>query len=580
MRKTKRFAAMIAALALAISMTVAGTTLTAFAATSTVSVSSEAATSTHTFKAYPIFLGDVDANGKIAAPSTEGTAFTNSQLAGLLGVDSTEVPDLAAALEAMQSNSTEAKNFAAGLGALLEQNNAGTDITAAGAELAPGYYLIVEENTVPENNVLNAQILKVVGGESLTIAPKTSAPTLVKKVGEEKAVVDEDYGSSGDYVFNDVADHSITEEVPFKIIATLPANIAEYKAYMYKITDTYDDGLTIDDTSIEVMIDGTPVYQAGAAGSSLNATEHGLTVTVDETNRKIVVNFVDITAYGVAADSVVTVTYNGCLNSSAAVATAYELNGAKLTYSRDYNNDANWTGFGEKDEETSPENPGTPGTPKEDEDNPDNPNGQEEKNNGGDTPEDKVILYTYQLIIQKTNGQSPITGEAAQAATFFVRNSAGQYIEVDENGKVTGFSDDETPIALDAAGQLNIIGLDDDVYTITELTPPTGYKLPADPVSTVTITGGIVTTQEWADFTAVESTYDVEEQEIAVTGSNIGSANAEEAGTYTADISNAPLGTLPETGGIGTTLFYVLGGATAAAAGTILIVRRRAKKDQ
>ena len=52
------------------------------------------------------------------------------------------------------------------------------------------------------------------------------------------------------------------------------------------------------------------------------------------------------------------------------------------------------------------------------------------------------------------------------------------------------------------------------------------------------------------------------------------------AGTITGNIENAQGAELPETGGIGTTLFYVGGGAITAVAGVILVVRRRVKKEK
>ena len=49
--------------------------------------------------------------------------------------------------------------------------------------------------------------------------------------------------------------------------------------------------------------------------------------------------------------------------------------------------------------------------------------------------------------------------------------------------------------------------------------------------------------------------------------------------TYTLLVSNNPGVELPETGGIGTTVFYLVGGVLAAAALVLLITKRRMDRD-
>lgn len=581
MKKTKRFAAAVAALALAISMSVATASVTAFAATP---ISAPTATAEHTFTAYPIITGTVTDGNKIAEPALVANGFTVADLASAaqLNLADPTLNDVMAAIETFDN--TRAKHFAEILSGRIPQTLDGAPIDAAGTSLADGYYLILEQKGSGQG-ALTANILKVFGGVALEISPKVGVPTLEKKVGEEKAVEDEAYGSSGRYVFNDVADHSINEMVPFKIFATLPESIDQYKAYMYKITDTYDPGISVNAASIVVKIGNTEVYTADTAEA---AAEHGLTVTIDYTNHTIVVNFVDITAYGVDKDSVVTVEYDGFLNANANIATSYEINRAKLTYSEsfDYEGNGNWADIPERPDQPSPGNPGTPATPNNKTD--ENPNGDEETKNSDETPVDEVVLYTYQLTIVKTdNAGAAIPEQAAAAARFTVRNPDGWYVETDPiTNKVTSFNSAPVELGLNEDSELNIIGLDDGEYTITEVAPPTGYRLPENPSFTVTIEGGIITKQNWTEFDAVvENTYDLTAQRITQTGTTENPAvthlaDADNAGLFTAELENTPVGTLPETGGIGTTMFYVLGGSTAAIAGTILIVRRRAKKEQ
>lgn len=52
------------------------------------------------------------------------------------------------------------------------------------------------------------------------------------------------------------------------------------------------------------------------------------------------------------------------------------------------------------------------------------------------------------------------------------------------------------------------------------------------------------------------------------------------ASTMNNKLVNKSGATLPETGGIGTTIFYVLGGMMFVGAALILIVRRKAEADE
>ncbi|MBQ7186980.1 MAG: LPXTG cell wall anchor domain-containing protein [Ruminococcus sp.] len=602
MKKTKRFAAAAAAMALAVSMATvtafaespggttggisAGTQVTPAGTTATTTVKANDAGVNHTFKAYPIFTGTID--GSKISNAAVGEVFTLAKIAAAAEADAgADLNTVLAKIETFDSDTALA--FAKKLAKNITAQTAGTVITKEGVSLNSGYYLIVEDNKDGNNtNSLTANILKVVGGTELEVASKTDAPKLEKKVGEEKAELDAKYGNEGNYNYNDVADHSITEQVPFKLIGTMPSNLANYDHYMYKITDTYDDGLTIDPATIVVKIGDTIVYNAAEKDTTkkshpTNADDYGLTVKTATTANggTFVVNFVDIKAFGVTDKSVVTVEYKGCLNANAEIATDHEMNGAHLTYSRNFDSDVEWTAYDGSDntEKPSPDKPNHPDTPNNSTE--EKPNGDEETNNSNDSPEDKVILYTYELDIQKTDGQTAITGNAAKVAEFTVKQG-DKYISVDTNNKVSGFGDTEVRINLDETGKLKIVGLDDGIYTITEVTPPTGYRLPEKASFTVEITGGIITKQDWNTFTP-ETAYDVTEQDITIDGDgavNVKNPNKDEAGLYSADLVNAAIGSLPETGGIGTTMFYVGGGVLAAAAGTILIAKKRSKKEE
>ena len=583
MTKTKRFAAMASAMAMAVSMMAATSAMTAFASEGTEEVTVKTTVTVdkdtnRTYTAYPIFTGIVD-DKQLTYP--EIGVFSIDDIKAALGVSGDKTPEaLVNILSTMEDNSAEAKAFAKAMAGYAAENEDGITISKDGTLLEPGYYLVLETNT-KNGEEAKANILKVVGGQNVTISSKTDAPSIEKKVGEEKADFDPKYGYGSGLVYNDVADHYIGERVPFKLYGTLPENIADYKHYMYKIVDTFDKGITVDEDSIVVKIGDTVVYDSDMADF---AADHGLTVSFQQSGTaagKIIINFVDIKAYGVTKDMPVTVEYTGTLNKNAEVADSREENKVKLVYSVDTDSD-NWVADTPTPtpETPTPSEPGTPGTPKGSDE--ENPNGEEEEDNGGDTPEDKVALYTYKLQIQKTDGINAITGAAAQAAEFTVQDSGGFYIAVGADNKVTSYKETEqVKLNLDAQGKLTIIGLDDGYYTITETKAPTGYKLPEGGVSFVVyIEGGIVTTQGWTGEDASDI-YDVDRQFIDTNGSElVSNENDDTAGTFTAELANTPVGSLPETGGMGTKLFYIGGGALVLASGVVLVTRRRARKEQ
>ncbi|MBR4945036.1 MAG: LPXTG cell wall anchor domain-containing protein, partial [Peptococcaceae bacterium] len=102
-----------------------------------------------------------------------------------------------------------------------------------------------------------------------------------------------------------------------------------------------------------------------------------------------------------------------------------------------------------------------------------------------------------------------------------------------------------TEITTDAAGEFHIEGLDADTYYLTETAAPAGYNKLVDPV-TVTIIGATTGDDGKLTYTTVE------ERVLNNTGAK-----------------------LPETGGIGTTIFYVLGAVLVLGAGIVLVTRKR-----
>lgn len=123
----------------------------------------------------------------------------------------------------------------------------------------------------------------------------------------------------------------------------------------------------------------------------------------------------------------------------------------------------------------------------------------------------------------------------------------------------------------DENGLFNIAGLDDGTYYLREIQAPAGYNLLEEDVK-LDIAATTANGQTWngnaADaFTALTIAVNDGEPQNGV----------RDTGIVNVTVENNGGATLPETGGIGTTLFYIIGGLLVVGAGILLVVRIRMK---
>ena len=108
-----------------------------------------------------------------------------------------------------------------------------------------------------------------------------------------------------------------------------------------------------------------------------------------------------------------------------------------------------------------------------------------------------------------------------------------------------------TEITTDETGSFTIQGLDSDTYYLTETSAPAGYNVLKSAIEVKVSDKGEVT-----------YIYDG----VTATG--------------TVKVENKTGAELPSTGGIGTTIFYVVGGLLVVAAGVLLVTRKRMSKSE
>lgn len=377
-----------------------------------------------------------------------------------------------------------------------------------------GYYLIVDTTYFNPGDYYHAY-------NSFFLLNVPQVPYVVpinRKVVKptvEKEVYDNQDGTN-EAGFGSSADHAINEEFQFKLTATLPANPDRaydyYDEYMVTFCDTLSAGITFDRWDTVVINNGGADIPIPAENYYSDASNQDLTLSIED---------VKTCAPGLNLNNgaTITVTYTAHLNEKAYVNTA---GGASNTENKNsvyliYSNNPRSSAFFDR------------------------------------TPESAVCVYTYQLNNTKYHDDDT-QGNELEGAGFKLYSDADckNEVELYQDGEfyypiknATGKEAVEMKSA--ANGQFNVKGLDAGTYYLKETKTPDGYS--ACKVIPVTIK---------ADHSRND--------QVNLEGSNL-----------TNDIVNIKAGgiTLPSTGGIGTTLFYVVGGGLMVAAIVLLVTKKR-----
>lgn len=172
------------------------------------------------------------------------------------------------------------------------------------------------------------------------------------------------------------------------------------------------------------------------------------------------------------------------------------------------------------------------------------------KNEIGD---EEDILYTYAFQVAKTDGKDPLQGAQFElCSTKNVEGATAAALKfIDNNDGTYTYSEEGTVTTLDMTTNTTIVikGLDNAwSYTLKETKVPDGYNQAEDK----TIAG--------SSLTKVEENTDTTPTSTAL---------------HKETVVNKQGATLPSTGGIGTTIFYIIGAILVIGAGVVLVTRRR-----
>lgn len=531
----------------------------------------------HTYEAYQIFAGTVSDDetdgetdgGPMLGDITWGSGVNGETLLAALKVANAEkyaacttAADVAEALGAETATAEDAAAFADI--AAQHLTTAAKTATAPNDDgnyiiegLDAGYYLVKDSLRDDDNQtgqVLSDYIVQVLG--NVTMDPKDSdIPTVLKKVYDEEFAVNDEEGTYGTG-YNDVADWDIGDRVPFKLIASVPQNIESYDEYTFIFHDTLSAGLTFDPNSLHVYVTET----TNANINEFRPQDEGVydvsDVDVDGSFTVTIPNIKALDSHDHPANYII-VAYDAFLNENAEIG----LDGNPNSVSLEFSNDPNGEGTGR-------------------------------------TEEDTVIVFTYELDGTKVDGADVDT--KLEGAQFVLLNGGGtRAARVDETGKLTGwvepddikegltgtndrekmneltnedFANAGLAITSAEAGTFKIAGLDDGTYYLREIQAPNGYNLLEDDVKLV-ITADTANGQDWNSGIATDALRGLT---IAVNDGEPQPGNTE-TGIVNVTVENNRGATLPETGGMGTTLFYIIGGLLVVGAGILLVVRIRMK---
>ena len=505
----------------------------------------------HTYKAYQVF------SGKITTETVNGTTESTLSdinwgsnvngpdlliklkeseaqggLGNIFGSTVVNAKDVAEALTKANPDANTMKKFAKIVNGCLTGNGTSSNpITNNSSKilnyqisgLAAGYYLV--KDTDPSGNIkLDAYtnyILKVAG--DVKVEPKSEVPSSEKKVQDKN---DTEKTTTG---WIDSADYDIGDDVPFKLTGTVAKNYGDFTGvYEFNFVDNQSAGLDEPKNFVAKVVHG----------NTGTVIKNGYTVSTKDQNNKFTgyfsVNFPNLkdlrdengNTIAVEAGDKIEVTYTSKLNANAIIGSGGNPNTMHLEYSN-------------------------------------NPNGDQK----GQTKDDTVIVFTYKTVINKTDKD----GKALKGAEFalYKLTKGGDIVAYkDNNGNdVKGtWGNPLDYVEKDNADTTTFTfkGLDDGIYKLSETKTPDKFNSIDDIVFEV-----VARHDETSD--APTLTY--------LSGNplsgEISFTPIVSDGALTASVVNYAGSQLPETGGIGTTIFYVVGVVLMLGAGVLLITKRR-----
>lgn len=443
--------------------------------------------------------------------------------------------ELVTFLEGASENSSNLDDFAEAVLGYINSNNIQPSASKTAddsekvefANLPYGYYLVtgaINANGGGQEVIASCSLTTVTA--NVNIIPKADAPTIDKQVDH--------HGTWQEWTDLDIGDTA-----QFKITSAVP-NMKGYETYQFIVHDTMSAGLDLIDTSFIITVDGEEIVRG--TDYTVNVIEE-----IDEPTI-ITITFNQFIAYKTQIGAPIVIEYSAYVNENALISVPEEVKNNTNKVYLEYSNNPNIGGEGETEK----------------------------------TPEDTVCVYAFEIDIYKYTGDLASSPTALADAWFILKDNKGSNISLfkDDAGNYRVPAKTDTPnirytvdltsntgdyIVSDSNGNIKIYGLDAGTYVLEEVKAPNGYNK-LDYTINVTITN-IVTEDATGDPNTVEIT-------VTNIASNADTGTSPAIGTI--NILNNSGTIFPGTGGIGRTIF-ILVGSTMLAVGLISLVVFRKK---
>lgn len=504
----------------------------------TITITQNANNGATKFKAYQIFKADVlDKDGKkvVSNVSWASDQAEAAVLGVLKGESGSGISDASTAQEVADYLSKTIADTTATT--VVEKDNLLNKIALAVEKAVPptgeafdagaaftatnkGYYLFMtdaasigaKDNYADKKQTGTSPIFAVVGGSAVEVAEKADIPTVEKKVMDDK--------SNSNWA--DKADSQMGQDVEYQLTGTVAKNVDTFDTYYYQFHDELSAGLTANQASVEVRVDG----------AKIDPDKYAVSYDQENGNNLLTVTFDDLKSSGatVTPNSKIVVTYTAKLDPTKAKKVVVGGEGNENTVKLIYSN-----------------NPGHDGK--------------------GESVPDTVRDYTYALkLVKEDSADSDVKLSGVKftiQATGADEGTGIQYVQEDGS-----FGDTAYEFTTDVKGEISVKGLDAGTYTVKETHTLDGYNTLSDFTFTITATG--LDQNEGANALQVTTSKN---------GSDLVATPSFDSGTVTLTVQNKKGSGLPLTGLNGVTFTWIAGGAVLCI-GVAHLIRSRKQAEE
>lgn len=411
----------------------------------------------------------------------------------------------------------------------------------------PGYYLVA--GTASDKPGATEEITAACSldttNPTMTVNPKVDAPHVEKKIVDGEKKLSETSANVGD-----VISYEVTANIP---------DMTGYESYTFTFKDTMSKGLTFnDDVAITLeFADKTTKTLTKVTDFTVDTKPNSdgtTTITID------LKDFITYKGKG----GTVKVTYSATVNENAELSDTGNPNEVTLTFSNNPNSGGSGSTATTPKSETIVYVTGLKLIKTDDKkENPVKLAGAKFQISG---VSEKIVIINNVIYEQDANGTLARLKSDGSYVTYAEADKA--LYDTDENGNVLKFTKIETVTKETEKTNINTIGYTDEngvltftglgagTYTITELKAPDGYNLLKDPI-----------------------TIEIKWENGKLNAYKDGEPLTKEGNLWSFTVVNKSGTQLPSTGGVGTTMFYVIGSLLVVGAVVLLITKKRLSRE-